>query len=247
MKSKYLFFLSILFLISIIFNKFDYLLYPYYMVKDFLYYPVHALKSDVIISNTLKDNIIEGLKDDINNLLKLNEMKLSLSNFNYINATVIERNRDYWFNSITVNRGEDDGIKVDMAVIDADGLVGRISSVTKNKATVKLITTNDTKNKISAVINNNNNQKVYGIINGYDSNNNLLNLIISDSVEIPKNSRVETTGMGGVFPSNILIGNVFDIVKDDDGITNIVKVIPAGDIKGEKYVAILQRKEISNN
>ena len=53
--------------------------------------------------------------------------------------------------------------------------------------------------------------------------------------------------MGGVFPSNILIGKVYDVIKDDDGITNIVRIVPISNIEGEKYVMVLQRKEISNN
>ena len=163
---------------------------------------------------------------------------MSLATFNRINATIIERNREYWFNNITINKGSNDGINLDMAVIDTNGLIGRISSVSDNMSVVKLITTNDTKNKISAVINN----KVYGIINGYDNKNNYLELIITELTEIKEGSIVETTGMGGVFPSGILIGKVHDVVKKDD-ITRVARVIPSGNINGEKYVSVLQRKE----
>lgn len=241
------FLLGLLLLIAFIANNFDYLLYPYHLMKDVFYYPVNALyeNSEFTISNTLTDNIITGLKEDIENLLKLNNLKESLSDFDYIKATVISRNREYWFNNLTINKGKSDGIDVDMAVIDANGLMGRISSVTNDTAIVKLITTNDINNKVSAVIMSDK-EKIYGIINGYDSKNNLLSLIITDNKEIIKNSKVETTGMGGVFPSNILIGYVYDTIKDDDGITNIVRIIPSSEI-GARYVAILKRKEISNS
>ena len=247
-SKKYLFYVGILLLLAFIFNNFDVFLYPYNLFKDILYYPVNAIKSDELsISNFLHDSIIEGLKEDVEDLLKLNNMNLSLSDFNYIKATVIERNREYWYNTLTINKGKSDGVDVDMAVIDVNGLIGRISKVGDNWAIVKLITTNDTKNKVSAVIKTNT-EKIYGIISGYDSKDNLLNLIITDnSSSIKKGDKVETTGMGGIFPSNILIGSVFDIIKDDDEVTNIVRVIPSSNIEGEKYVVILQRKEISNN
>ena len=134
-----------------------------------------------------------------------------------------------------------------MAVIDANGLIGRISKTDNNWSVVKLITTSDTTNKVSALIRTSKG-KIYGIINGYNSRDNLLNLIITDNPsDISKGDKVETTGMGGIFPSNILIGTVFDIIKDDDEVTNIVRVVPSGNVEGEKYVAVLQRKEISNN
>ena len=246
MKKHPFFAFGLLFLIAIILNNFNLLLYPFNKLKDLLYYPVKDISNlDINSSNDLMESIISGLKEDNENLLKVNNLKESLNNFNYIKATVISRNREYWFNNITINKGKNDGIVLDMAVIDVNGLIGRISSVTDNISTIKLITTNDTKNKISAVIRNNE-EKVYGIINGYDSKNNLLNLIITDKNDIKENSKVETTGMGGIFPSNILIGKVYDVIKDEDGITNIVRVIPSADIEGERYVVVLQRKEITD-
>ena len=77
--------------------------------------------------------------------------------------------------------------------------------------------------------------------------NNLLYLTINDNANILKNSKVETTGMGGVFPRGILIGKVFDVIKKDDGITNIVRIKPSSNIEGERYVSILQRKKTTVN
>ena len=220
------------------------ILKPFYYLKDLLYSPVHAIESDNTFSNDLEESVINNLKEEIISLQKLSNINLSISDFNIINGTIISRNRDYWFNSLTINKGSSDGIEIDMAVIDSDGLIGRISMVTDNTSTVKLITSNDTKNKISAVIHNNTSD-IYGIINGYDIGNNLLNLIISENSKIEKGSVVETTGMGGVFPRGILIGKVYDVIKKADGVTNVVRVKLSSDIKGERYVSVLSRKEVS--
>ena len=222
------------------------LLKPFYYLKDLIFFPVHAINSNTYLSNDFKDSIINSLKEDINNLEKLNNISLSISDYDLINSTIIGRNIEYWFNTLTINKGSIDGIELDMAVIDNNGLIGRISSVTRNTSTIKLITTNDIKNKVSAVIHNNK-DNIYGIINGYDSKSNLLSLIITDNMKIEKNSIVETTGMGGVFPSGILIGKVFDIIKKEDDVTNVVRVIPSSDIKGARYVSVIKRKEISHN
>ena len=219
---------------------------PFDYLKDILFSSVHALSSDVRFSFELEESIIRSLKEDIEELKKINNIELSISEFDTVNTTIISRNIDYWFNTITINKGSVDGIEIDMAVVDSEGLIGRISQVTNHTATVKLITTNDVNNKVSAVINNQNN-KVYGIISGYDSKNNLLYLTINDDINIPKNSKVETTGMGGVFPSGILIGKVVDKIKKDDGITNIIRIRPSSNIEGERYVSVLQRKQASSN
>lgn len=247
MKSRNLFLLFLL-LVLVYFSLIEpsFIIKPFYYIKDIIFSSVHAITPSVSFSKDLESGIISSLKEDLLELAKLNNINLSLNDFNMINATVISRNKEYWFNTLTINKGSSDGVELDMAVIDQNGLIGRINTVTSKTSTIKLITTNDVKNKVSAVINNNK-DKVYGIINGYDSVNNYLNLVITDNIEIEKDSIVETTGMGGVFPSGILIGKVHDLIKLDDGITKVVRVIPSSNIKGERYVSVLQRKEISFN
>lgn len=220
------------------------ILYPYYLVKDIILYPVKALteNSDLSISNSFKNSIITSLKEDIEELRKLTKINHVLSDFNYVNATIILRNREYWFNNITIDKGEEDGIKVDMPVVDSNGLVGRIANVRNHTSDVKLITTNDAASKISVVILSDN-KKIYGVTNGYDNYFNLLKVIVDKKVDISDNSSVLTTGMGGIFPSGILIGEVFDIMDDDNNAGTIVRVKLKANIEGEKYVSILQRKD----
>ena len=64
--------------------------------------------------------------------------------------------------------------------------------------------------------------------------------------EITENDKVETTGMGGVFPKGILVGNVYDKKIDEDGVSIIVRVKLSGNIKGDNYVAVLQRNEMGS-
>ena len=223
-------------------------LYPYYLFKDVLLYPVHALttNTEISISNSFHDSVINSLKDEINELKEINGIKTVLSDFNYINSSVIERNREYWFNTITIDKGKRNGIEEDMAVVDSNGLIGRVESVREFTSDVKLITTNDVTNKISVVIKNKE-EDVYGILNGYDSKLDLLKIIINKKIDIYDGMKVETTGMGGVYPKGILIGEVFDMIMGDDEVTTIVRVRPSSKIEGERYVSVLQRKEILDN
>ena len=129
-----------------------------------------------------------------------------------------------------------------MAVVDSNGLIGRIVSVRNNTSDVKLLTTNDVTNKISVAIIESD-KKIYGITSGYDNKHDLLKIIVDKKIDISDHSKVLTTGMGGIYPSGILIGEVFDIMDDDNNAGTIVRVKLKSSIEGEKYVSILQRKD----
>ena len=241
----------ILFLIYIIaFLSITYdlnILTPYYFLKDIILLPVNALSQDNVISlsNNMQESIISSLKDEIKSLQEINQLGHVLTDFKYVNATVILRNREYWFNNITLDKGKKDGVKVNQAVIDSNGLIGRISNVREFTSDVKLITTNDVTSKISAVIKRD--KKIYGIISGYDTKLNLLKMTINEKMDIYEKEKVETTGLGGIFPEGILIGNVFDMITSNDDSSITVRIKPSSNIESEKYVSILQREEISNN
>ena len=221
-------------------NNFN-LLKPYYYLKDIFLYSVKALVQDkeLVLSNNLINDRIIFLEEEIDKLKELTNINNVLTDYNYLNATVIERNREYWFNTLTINKGLKDGIILDMAVIDSHGFIGKIVNIRDNTSDIKLITTNDVNNKISVVIDN-----IYGITKGYDSKNNLLKVIITEDVDL-KGKKVYTTGMGGVFPRGIIIGEVVVAVKDSDDVGNIVLVKLARNIKDVRYVSVLQRKDIN--
>lgn len=247
MKLRTIIIVFLLYLISYVSITYNInLLYPYYFLKDIVLYPVLAQveNKDIALSNSFKDNLITSMQEEISELKSLTNIKTVLSDFNYINATIIERNRDYWFNTVTIDKGSVDGIIPDMAVVDSNGLVGRVENVRNNTSDVKLLTTSDVTSKISVVIKNKG-KDIYGIINGYDYKMNLLKVIINEDVDIYDKMEVLTTGMGGIFPSGIIVGEVFDTMILKDEVTIVVRVRPKSNIKGEKYVSILQRKDNS--
>lgn len=248
-KLKSIIIVIIVYLIFYLSMRFDLnILYPYYYLKDIILYPVHALEKekDFSLSDDLELGINNSLKNEINELKKLNSINIVLSDFNRINATIIEKNREYWFNSVTIDKGLLDGIKKDYAVVDANGLIGRIENVRKHTSDIKLITSSDTKNKVSVLIKDGQ-KTVYGITRGYNYQDNHLDVVLLSHDEIKKESLVYTTGLGSVFPSGILIGKIDYITRDSDEVTLLAKVILSSDIEGDRYVSVLQREEVSDN
>ncbi len=167
-----------------------------------------------------------------------------LTDYEYLNAAIVNRNIGYWYDTITINKGSKHGIKKDMAVITSKGLIGKIVKTTTFNSEVKLITSKNSNNKISVIINNGENDVSYGILSGYNEKDNTLMIEgISDNKETKEGSLVYTSGLNDIFPSGIEIGKVKKIEKDNYGLSKIVYVTPSADINDISLVSVLKRKD----
>jgi len=193
------------------------------------------------IDSLMTENIelrkqLDAMKEELN-------IDYTINDYEFLNATVISRNISYWYNTITIDKGSFNGVEVDMVVVNSDGLIGRIISTTTFTSEVKLLTTSDTNNKISIAISSNN-KKLYGLIKDYNYKTNYLEVEgISNTENVSIGDYVYTSGLGGVFPSGILIGKVSEITTDEYDLAKIINVIPVADFSDINYVAILKRKE----
>lgn len=186
----------------------------------------------------LKELEYEESKKEIKELKKILKLNSDLKT-NYINASVIIRNIGYYYNELTIDKGEKNKVKKNMAVINEDGLVGVISKTSDLNSVVKLITTNDTNNKISVKIKVDNDY-LYGLMIGYDSKYKYFIVEgIADNKEIPKESIVTTTGLGNDIPSGILIGKVVDIKKDNFDLSRTLLVKSNVNFDNINYVTII--------
>lgn len=233
--------LIVVYLIAFITIKYDFnLFYPYHLIKNYLFIPVMAINNnqDLVLSTDYQESLLKEMKDDIQELKDLLNIQKVLSDYSYINASVIERNRSYWFNTITIDKGANDGIQEKMAVVSSQGLIGKISKVFPNMSEIKLITTSDLSDKTSVVIAKETN--TYGIIDKYQ-NNYLEVVLITKNGNVQIGDKIQTSGMGGVYPSGILIGTVSDIKKNKYDIGEILLVTPSADFNKLKYVSVLKR------
>lgn len=218
------------------------LFYPFYLLKDLVFLPVEAIKTEVELSNQVYEGIVIEQAKEFEELKKINNLSSTLTEFDSITSLVITRNKMYWFNTLTINSGSKDGIVEDMAVISSDGLVGRITKVSLKTSEVKLITTSDINHKISVMIKNNA-DTIYGILSGYNKEKERLEVTSINKInEIEKNSLVYTSGMGGIFPSGILIGSVEEIIEDKYNVSKVIYIKPSSNFNDLKFVKVLKRK-----
>jgi len=126
--------------------------------------------------------------------------------------------------------------------MNSTGLIGKIVSVSNFTSDIKLITTTDTNNKISVTVTDGEN-KITGLINKYDYDKKVLEVEgISNTETVNVGDLVYSSGLGGVFPSGILIGKVESITTDVYDLSKIINVTPSVNFDDINYVRIIKRE-----
>lgn len=185
---------------------------------------------------------IEELQEEVTELKSTLDLNATLSEYSYVNATVVNRNIGYWYNTLVIDKGSKNGIEEGDAVITNQGLIGKIINVSNFSSTVKLLTSDDVSNKISIKITSDDG-KYYGLLIGYNIKENVYNIEgITNSDKIEEGDMVSTTGLTDYFPGGILIGTVSKVVKDEYDLNSIIKVEPSVTFDDISIVTVLNRK-----
>ena len=114
------------------------------------------------------------LRKQLTEMKKELNIDYTINDYEFLNATVISRNVSHWYNTITIDKGSYNGVELNMVVVNSQGLIGRVISTTTFTSDVRLLTTSDTKNKISVTISDGKNS-VNGLIKDYNYTTNFHN------------------------------------------------------------------------
>ena len=217
------------------------------MIDKIVMYPFTALNHNKDItqseSYTIQKNINSSLEKEIQELKDVLELNKTLTEYDPVNATVLSRNRSYWFNTITIDKGSSSGIEKNMAVITKNGLIGKINKVSKNSSEVKLITSNDVNFKVSISVRNNDND-FYAIMNGYQKKTGLISASgIDKTSPINVGDNVYTSGLGELFPAGIYVGVIDKIEMDKFNLSKIIYIKTNQNFNNIHYVTVLKVKK----
>src|SRR5690625_3139155 len=111
---------------------------------------------------------VQELNKENEELRKMLEKTESIRDFSPIQATVIARSPERWIEQVTINKGTQHGVDVNMAVITADGMVGKIQTAAPFTSTVQLLSGFDQFNRISAMISKDDDKNVFGLVDEYN-------------------------------------------------------------------------------
>ena len=139
-----------------------------------------------------------------------------------IAANVIGSSASTWFQSLTLDKGEQDGIQKGMAVVSAAGVLGQIVAVSARTAKVLLIT--DSYSAVDVVCQR---SRARGIVSG--SLEGPLMKYVKRSEDVQRGDQLITSGLDGVFPKGILVGHVETVQKKGQGLFQQVSVALAAD------------------
>jgi len=207
-----------------------------------------------------KDAEIANLREENKQLQAELGVSDTLSEYQTVAANVISRNPDQWIENLIIDIGSDDGVNETMPVMNQNGLIGIISEANASSSKVTLITNVDeSSNRVSAQINikdrpasseendnddaNKNSNAVYGIISEYrEETGDLVMTQVTSDLDIQEGNIVTTSGLGGLFPSGLVIGEVREVTLDNQGLGRVIFVKPATDFNNTKTVTVVNRE-----
>ena len=188
-----------------------------------------ALNSEALL-------VLEQLKNENSDLRKLLDLK---SNYSYSSTAAEIRYKlpDPYSKKIVVDRGNQDGIKVGHPVISADGIVGQVSQVFNNKSEVTLLSDSNLsipvvlpRTRIKAIT------KGKGTVDGFELNYTDL------SANIMVGDKIFTSGLDGLYPPGIIVGEVTSVFAATPGQFPIIDAKPST-LVGMKHQLLILNAE----
>jgi rod shape-determining protein MreC len=177
------------------------------------------------------------LKDENARLWKYYKIKKGNSDYEIMPASVIRRDSSQDFYSFSIDVGTTNGVSVQDPVITENGLVGFISSANAVSSKVTTILSPDL--QAGAL---DKRTKDSGVIAGsalYADDNKTTLSKIDANAKIKKDDIITTSGIGGIYPENLIVGKVTDIKYDKYDATKYAVVTPYENIKKVTDVVVL--------
>ncbi len=180
----------------------------------------------------------ESIKRENEQFREFLQLKENNPDYDFETATVIGRDATSRFGSFTIDKGKIDGVEVADPVITSDGLVGIIWEVGLTYSHVRTITDISVEVGVYSIT-----ARDSGIVTGDIA---LSSEGLCRLKYLPKNSGISsgelvvTSGIGGVFPKNLVVGTVRSVEIDSNGLSLSATVEPAADISGVTDVLVIK-------
>lgn len=160
-------------------------------------------------------------------------------NYELVPGYIIQKDFSNYSKVIVINVGKKDGIENNMTVVTDKGLVGHVVSVEDNSSKVQTIV--DTASAVSCIISNSEKTMVTrGLL---DSNKKIKGTYIDNDVVINEGDTIYSSGIGGIYPKNICIGKVKEIINTQNKTNRYVFVETAVDFDNLSDIVVLKQSK----
>ena len=160
-----------------------------------------------------------------------------------VGARIIAKDAGNWFHSFVIDKGEEDGISIDMNVIAGSGLVGRVVDVGPNWAKVTSIIA-DNSNVSGKVLATSDHLVVSGDLELYGSGVIKFEKLVDSADKVVEGDKIVTSNISDKYLPNILIGYINVLNVDANNITKSGQLTPAVDFEHlEEVLVITQLKQ----
>lgn len=196
----------------------------YFATIDELRQQNEELKAEL---DNVKEKNLVLVQDQIelNNLRELYALDNKIPGYDKVAARVIGKGSGNWFSTFTIDKGSRDGILVDMNVICGNGLVGIVTDVTDNTATVRSIIDGNS-NVTGMLVTSSDTCNVRGDLELMDSGYIHLEYMQKD-VDVSDGDMIVTSNISDKYIQGILIGYVKNITEDANSLTQSGYLVPA--------------------
>ncbi len=155
------------------------------------------------------------------------------STYQVIAAEVVGKDPSPWFKTVMIDKGKKDGVKKAMPVVLADGIVGQVVDVSDHYAKVLLVI--DQNSAVDALVQR---SRARGVIKGIMGGKCVFQYALRKD-DISVGDIIVTSGLDGVFPKGLSIGQVAEVVRRNAGIFQEVFVAPFVDFEKLEEVLVV--------
>ena len=203
----------------------------------------NARLKEEIAALTEENTLLQQDKYELNKLRELFSLDEQYAQYNKVGARIIGRDSGNWYSAFIIDKGEEDGLAIDMNVIAGGGLVGRITSLGPNWSKVTSIIS-DNSNVSAMTLSTEDNMTVSGDLKMMAEGCISFKQLMDGQDMVREGDKVVTSDISDKFLPNILIGYISSIDKDANNLTKSGQIVPAVDFEhlGEVLVITDQKK-----
>ena len=193
---------------------------------------------DAVDTLTEQNNILIQNQSELSRLQELYNLDEEYSSYPKVAARIISKDPGNWYDTFMINRGSNDGIRVDNNVIAGKGLVGIVTEVGSNWATVRAII-DDSSNVSAMTVGTDDTCVVEGELELIDEGKLRFSQLYDKDNKVTVGERVVTSNISDKYVEGLFIGYVSEVEQNSNNLTKTGTIVTPVDFQHLKNVLVI--------